>query len=54
MDDEELYEDQLRRDSPKKFCLYNLYKIFHYISLACNEIITRMGGDFVFDNQSNI
>jgi len=43
------FEEELKGKNEKEYCLYLLYKIYHFLFKVHNIKITKMGGDFVRD-----
>ena len=49
--EEERFEEELKSQSEENYCLYNLFKIFHFIEVVHSTKILKMGGDFIKDDQ---
>jgi len=43
------FEEELKTTNEKEYCLYLLYKIYHYLFKIHNIKVIKMGGDFVRD-----
>ena len=49
LNEEEKFEENLKCENEEKYCLYLLYKIYHYLEMVHAVKILKMGGDFVRD-----